>query len=384
MAIFTIILSLLVLIIVQKFSRNLILSILSAVAVVFLFRFEPVVMLNSFVEPLKDLSFYKLIITVFLIYLFSASLDDSGDAKNFAKSSRSLFDDRTAMAFMPMLIGFLPMPGGAMFTAPIVKIIGDEKNYDNEYMMVTNYWFRHVVEFFWPVYPAMFLLCSLSGENISTFSINLLPVFLVSAVIGWLFLNGFKLPRIKKAKPDELKGFWIIFFIVLTGVMILGFKIEGYIALSINIGAYFLIRRKYFFSSLKKALKKYDIFFLLFLFFVYKYFLTGVNLTTDIASDLNSIGFNITLLAFILPLLLGMATGITQSAVGIAAPLLLTLGANTSWLYFSAVAGVLLSPVHLCVVLTSKYYSADLSYVYRKVFFLLLFTGLVPFFITLI
>ncbi len=383
MAITAIIVSLLVLILVQKFTKNLIFSIISAVFTVFLFRFDPAAMGMSFIEPLKDLSFYKLIITVFLIYLFSASLGDSGDAEKFAKSSRSLFDDRTAMAFMPLLIGFLPMPGGAMFTAPIVKIIGDEQNYDNEYMMITNYWFRHSVEFFWPVYPAMFLLCSLSEENIATFSLNLFPVFLAAVIIGWLFINGFKMPKIRKTDTKSMKGFWIIIFIILTGVMILGFKIEGYLALSINVGAYFIIRRKYLFSSLKSAFKKYDVFFLLFLFFVYKNFLTSVNLTTDIANDLNSIGFNLTLLTFILPLLLGMATGITQSAVGIAAPLLLSMGANTPWLYFSAVAGVLLSPVHLCVVLTGKYYSADLSNMYRKVFFLLLVTGTIPFFTAL-
>jgi hypothetical protein len=71
-----------------------------------------------------------------------------------------------------------------------------------------------------------------------------------------------------------------------------------------------------------------------------------------------------------------MATGITQSAIGITAPLLLSLGANPALLYFAAVAGVLISPVHLCVVLTGNYFKSDLMKVFGKVLPLLTITGI--------
>ena len=351
MSVATIIISLIILIIIQRFTKNIILAILGAVGTIILFRFDLLALVNAFVIPLKDPDLYKLLGTVFFIYLFSNALDISGDAKRFATSSKALFDDRTSMAFMPMMIGFLPMPGGAMFTAPIVKMIGDEEGFSNDYMMVINYWFRHVVELFWPVYPAFYILTALVGIELAPFSISLIPIFLIATASGWILFNGFRLPKVKKAKPGELKGLWIVFFVVLTGIMILVFNMEGYIALGINIGGYFLFRKRCFFESLAKAFKKWDVFLLLFLFFVYKYYLTEVNLTGDIASELDRIGLNIHLLTIILPLLIGMSTGITQSAVGITAPLLITLGANPAMMYFAAVAGVLLSPVHLCIVL---------------------------------
>ena len=376
MSILTIICSLVVLIIMQKFTKNIILAILGAVGTIILFRFDLNALFGAFIIPLQDLDLYKLLGTVFFIYLFSNALDLSGDAKRFAASSKALFDDRTSMAFMPMMIGFLPMPGGAMFTAPIVKMIGDEEGFSNDYMMVINYWFRHVVEFFWPVYPAFYILTALVGIELAPFSISMVPVFLIATLSGWLMFNGFRMPRVKKATPKELKGLWIVFFVVLTGIMILVFNMEGYIALGINISGYFLFRRTCLIKSLVAAFKKWDVFLLLFLFFVYKYYLTEVNLTQDIAIELNRVGLNIHLLTIILPLLIGMSTGITQSAVGITAPLLITLGANPAMMYFAAVAGVLLSPVHLCIVLTGNYYKSDLTKVFLKILPLLFISGL--------
>ena len=241
-----IIISLIALIIVQRLTKSILFAIIGSIATIIVFRFDSMAIFESLKEPFFDLSLYKLLGTVFLIYLFSNALDLSGDAKKFASSSKALFDDRTSMAFMPMMIGFLPMPGGAMFTAPIVKMIGDDEKFSNDYMMVVNYWFRHVVELFWPVYPAIFLLTAMSGIEMGPFSISLLPVFLVATLAGWLLLNGFRLPKIKKVSKEQLKGLWILIFIICTGVLILAFKVEGYLALGVNVAAYFMFRRRYF------------------------------------------------------------------------------------------------------------------------------------------
>jgi len=103
MSVATIISSLVILIIIQRMTKNIILAILGAVGTIVLFRFDPEALLNAFIIPLKDPDLYKLLGTVFFIYLFSHALDLSGDAKRFAASSKALFDDRTSMAFMPMM-----------------------------------------------------------------------------------------------------------------------------------------------------------------------------------------------------------------------------------------------------------------------------------------
>jgi len=64
-----------------------------------------------------------------------------------------------------------------------------------------------------------------------------------------------------------------------------------------------------------------------------------------------------------------MSTGITQGAVGISLPVILgiTGKAFVYHTYIFAVVGVLLSPVHLCVILTSDFFNVDVFSVLKKI-----------------
>jgi len=73
----------------------------------------------------------------------------------------------------------------------------------------------------------------------------------------------------------------------------------------------------------------------------------------------------------LLPFLAGLLTGHTVGFVGSTFPLLISLGdpallSLVSLAFASGFIGVLLSPVHLCLILTKEYFKADLSGIYRK------------------
>jgi hypothetical protein len=73
----------------------------------------------------------------------------------------------------------------------------------------------------------------------------------------------------------------------------------------------------------------------------------------------------------VLPFTAGMLTGHTVGFVGSTFPLLVTVTGKASppliTLAFAAgFIGVLLSPVHLCLILTREYFAAELSGIYRK------------------
>ena len=77
----------------------------------------------------------------------------------------------------------------------------------------------------------------------------------------------------------------------------------------------------------------------------------------------------------LIPFIAGVMTGLSVGYVGITFPLLLPLmgGATPSpglvALAFAAgFAGVMLSPVHLCYVLTCEYFQADIARVYHRLF----------------
>ena len=79
------------------------------------------------------------------------------------------------------------------------------------------------------------------------------------------------------------------------------------------------------------------------------------------------------LLLFLIPFIAGIMTGLTVGYIGITFPLLLPLMGATApspalvALAFGAgFAGVMLSPVHLCYVLTCEYFHADIAKVYHR------------------
>jgi len=372
-----IILSLLTLIVLHRKTKRLLLAIVASILVLICFRFDLAALGWSLLDPFTDPSFYKLVVTLFLIYYFSHMLAFSGDARTFTHSSQALFDNPTAIAFMPTLIGFLPMPGGAMFTAPMIRNLGEPEGKSPDYLLAANYWFRHTVEFFWPVYTGMYLIVSLTGQNLAAFSVKLFPVFLSGFISGWFFLNGFRLPRVKKAPLKELKGLWLVGFIVLIGVLILGLNIEGYLALLICIGAYSVLRRKHISPALKGALQKWDVYVLLYLFYVYKSYLTQVDFPASLAADFQALNLGVGWMTALLPFFIGIATGLTPSTIGITTPLLMKLGADATWLYFWAVVGVVLSPVHLCSVLTADYFKADMARMFLRILPMIAISGLV-------
>ena len=78
---------------------------------------------------------------------------------------------------------------------------------------------------------------------------------------------------------------------------------------------------------------------------------------------------------FALPFLMGFATGFSMAFVGIAMPLLVPYIGSGAGIhsqafllaYVSGMAGLLLSPLHLCLVLSTEYFKARLAGVYRYI-----------------
>ena len=60
-----------------------------------------------------------------------------------------------------MLIGLLPMIGGAMFSAPMVEEASQGLNVSRERKTFVNYWFRHSLETIFPLYPSLVLAAGL-------------------------------------------------------------------------------------------------------------------------------------------------------------------------------------------------------------------------------
>ncbi|GAH55733.1 unnamed protein product, partial [marine sediment metagenome] len=115
--------------------------------------------------------------------------------------------------------------------------------------------------------------------------------------------------------------------------------------------------------------------FLLYVIMLYKATIEGSGAAYTLFSDMQNIGLPALTVLAALPFLMGFATGIGMGFVGISLPLLvpfLTLGSGVNsyallLAYTSGYVGVLLSPVHLCLILSAEYFKASLAKVYRYI-----------------
>ncbi len=77
---------------------------------------------------------------------------------------------------------------------------------------------------------------------------------------------------------------------------------------------------------------------------------------------------------FALPFIVGLLTGLTVAFVGATFPIITAMlgghpdPAMVTFAFASGFAGVMLSPTHLCLVLTVRYFKADLAGTYRLMY----------------
>ena len=88
------------------------------------FRMSPAVFVHSIFRALVDPRTLNLLASIFLILILNETLKTSGQMEVLVQSSIKLLHDvRLTTFFLPTLVGMLPLPGGAYFSAPMVDSI---------------------------------------------------------------------------------------------------------------------------------------------------------------------------------------------------------------------------------------------------------------------
>lgn len=312
--------------------------------------------------------------------------------------SRILSDYRLVMAAMPAVIGLLPSPGGAVFSAPMVGEAAAVSEVSPERKAFINYWFRHIWEYVSPLYPGVILAAGIAGISCRELAILNAPFAISVVVWGWLLcFTGIK----KSSRTDRLlpaaSGKALISFcrafspimLILILVVIAGFS--PVLSLSGVILALLLLHR-YSPSRVWVTLRESVSLRMLLMvaaILVFQETLRSTGSLNGISAFLTASGLPIILIVVALPLMAGLMTGLTIAYVGICFPLLLPLMGHDphfpgllALAFGSGFAGVMLSPLHLCLVLTKEYFNAEFSTVYRLLLFpsfLVLAAAAIPF-----
>ena len=130
--------------------------------------------------------------------------------------------------------------------------------------------------------------------------------------------------------------------------------------------------------ELKKAFKyglNPKILFLLYAIMLYKATVESSGTALALFSDMQTIGLPTLVMLVTLPFLMSFVTGFGMAFVGVSfsllAPFMISeLGVNSGALllaYTSGMMGLLLSPLHLCLILSAEYFKASLAKVYKYI-----------------
>jgi integral membrane protein (TIGR00529 family) len=337
-------------------------------------------LISSVVDP-KTL----LLIGAFVsILFFSNLLKETGRMNQIMEGFRSTLKDvRLVIALLPAIIGLMPIAGGALVSAPMVVEGSDELKLSPERRTFINYWFRHLWEYVLPTYPALVLAASLVGIPVRKFCWLNLPLT-PAAILSGIAVGYWGVSKSTKPYPN-LSGrtaFWSLFKnlfpLLIALILVVGFKVELVFAFGFTIGGMILlfrIGRKEIFKGLKDSL---GIELLLSVAFVmgFKKVLESTQAIPAVSGALSSVGIPLWLIGVSVPMLVGLMTGVTIAPIGIGFPILIPLLQTHPDFYYymmlafaGGIAGVLLSPLHLCLVLTKEYFQADWRGVYRLVWF---------------
>jgi hypothetical protein len=370
----TSVLIIIVILLKRKWNLGLVMA-LSSVILAFLYLLAPLDFLDAFHSAATDKTTISLVVALTLIRIFENVMRKNGIMQQMMDSFRGMvMDRRILMASMPALIGLLPSMGGALFSAPMVDEASRNINISQEKKAFVNYMFRHPWEFVLPLYPGVILASAITSYPLRDLILANMPYamcLLTGGSIWGLSGIGMQKESFKKISKAGLMSFLPLIIIL---IMVIGFHLN----LSISIGAVILGLYSAFryspnniFQSLKEGFS-WEIILIILGVMTFKAVLNSSGAVTNISTFFTDEGIPVLPVLFFLPFIYGLLTGLTVGFVGSTFPILLGLenvnhiGA-ISFAFASGYVGVLLSPVHLCLVLTREYFKAAMSGIYRKI-----------------
>jgi uncharacterized protein len=320
-------------------------------------------------HSLIHLESWKLVLTVSLILTFAYIFESAGFVENMVGSLKSFLSPRWVSRVAPAIIGLLPMPGGAMVSAPIVKLMGDKSDITPEQYTAANYWWRHVWETTWPLYPNIILAAAVMQVSVWNVAMINFPISLSCIAAGFI-LKPIGDKNRSSERFDALSlwnSLWPILLIVVLGLVLKIDLVISVIAVLTVVILYRHIKVPVIIDGLKKGFSL-DIMALIFGVMTLMIAIDETGAAKQFYDQLLYFHIPPALVVFTVPFVIGFLAGITSAYIGVGFPVIFPLigtaalsqSAGMLLAFAGGYMGVMMSPVHLCLVLTSEYFKASL------------------------
>ncbi len=380
---------------------------LGAVTLGLVFSMSPMEILDGFGLAMVDGPFLLVVLIVTMILILSASMERLGQTEELLRRFKAwVGDKRWGLVAFPALIGLLPMPGGAVFSAPMLDSFDSEKRLAPSLKSFLNYWYRHIWEYWWPLYPGLILACAIADLDLWHYILLAFPMTAVAVAGGLPQLM--QVPRIVRVPSTEndpiikhtawrdlcpllltiLPGVGFAICLRFFGTNRLGNLLPRELGLVIGLFAAVVwawrdrgIRP----DQIREILldqKLFRMWLTLAGVFVFKGVMERSGAAQEVGRTLAHLEIPVVSMVILLPLILGTISGLPIAFVGVAFPILVPLIQTMGTLhmqipltilaYVSGFTGALLSPLHLCLILSNEYFEAPWPSVYHRLWLPLL------------
>jgi len=293
---------------------------------------------------------------------------------------------------LPAVIGFLPVAGGALMSAPLVDAEADKLKLTSAKKAYVNIWFRHTIFPVYPISPVLIMTALLTGVALPLIILRQIPVVIIMISIGY-FIALRKTSNTKNEKnlntgknsTSELKSFLVdfspilatIFVVVILGLIGLNSSQQGFdVVIATLAGLMLLIAIvKPSANVIVKPLKSWGIYGITLA--AYGAFLLRNTMEragiSGIFGNLFATGsFDIIILLTVVPAVLGFLTGSPSGGVAISVSILVGILGNftpetAAIIYISSYLGYVISPTHLCFTFTADYFQCGLNRIYKYI-----------------
>lgn len=280
-------------------------------------------------------------------------------------------DERLAMAALPALIGFLPSAGGARFSAPLVDEAAASTDASPTMRSFVNYWFRHVWNYSVPVYAGVVLAAAVASVPLANVIAANLPLTVAALAMGAVVT----FPSVHVgARTVSTRGIGAhasdllpaLLPIVAVVVAVLVFRIDLALSL-VTVTVAVVVVAHVPIAEVVRLVRSRPTLRLLGMVvgvLVFKDLLAASGAVETIPALVAGGGVPPIAVAFVLPFVVGFVTALETAFVGLTFPLLLAIAGKPdlsllAFAYAAGFTGVMLSPLHLCMVFTREYFETE-------------------------
>lgn len=348
----------------------------ASILLALLFTVPPLTFLQGYALSVVSHDTIKLVLTMYMIMLLEEVMRNRGYMQRMLDSMDNLFHSRRLdISLLPMLIGFLPSAGGALFSAPMVEKAAEGTALTPEEKTFLNTLYRHIMEIFFPTYPCIILGSQIAGLPFYRLIPAMFPMAVIVYALGMWYLR--KLPK-EQAPASANRGkltvalllsLWPLLALI---ALIIVLRMEIYLATAVILVALLLVERIPVrqLPGLLKTGTNPRLLLMVVVMLAFKDILLLCGVTEIFPAAIATLPIPDYLVYSLMTFLISAVTGMTIASVTIALPLALVGAADplpiTTLILLSSYCGVQITPMHLCITMVSEHFKANLRQVLLK------------------